>query len=297
MSTLVWVGRDGKEEAFAPDWMGSFEYPALSPDGATVAVGVRDDVTRLWIRRPDGSRTAIARGDLGTWRPSWSSDGRSVAFTTTSGASSAAGANDVFIGPADGSAQPRLVADLDVGAWEVELSRDGEWMVVRTDEGASFGVFRARRLRGDTALALIHSDSSFNTQAALSPDSRWLAFSSDRSGRVEVYVASFPDMQVRYPVSEGGGTEPRWARSGRELFFKSRGQLMALPVTPGAGFAPGAARALFPVANYASANNRPQYDVAADDRRFLMIRRPAADGPQDVVLVENFLADLASIGR
>ena len=104
-------------------------------------------------------------------------------------------------------------------------------------------------------------------------------------------------MQVRYPVSEGGGTEPRWARSGRELFFKSRGQLMALPVTPGAGFAPGAARALFPVANYASANNRPQYDVAADDRRFLMIRRPAADGPQDVVLVENFLADLASIGR
>ena len=59
-----------------------------------------------------------------------------------------------------------------------------------------------------------------NTQIALSPDSRWLAFTSDRSGRSEVYVASFPDMQVKYPVSQGGGSEPRWAHSGRELFFK-----------------------------------------------------------------------------
>ena len=101
--------------------------------------------------------------------------------------------------------------------------------------------FYARRLHGDTTLRMIYSDSSFNTQIALSPDSKWLAFTSDHSGHSEVYVASFPDMQVKYPISQGGGTEPRWAHSGRELFFKSRGQLMSLPVAPGAGFSPGAA--------------------------------------------------------
>jgi hypothetical protein len=99
-------------------------------------------------------------------------------------------------------------------------------------------------------------------------------------------------MQVRYPVSQDGGTEPRWARSGRELFFKSRGRLMSLPVAPGAGFAPGSARPLFSVAGYADAINRPQYDVGPDDRRFVMIRRPARESGQEVVLVENFLADL-----
>jgi serine/threonine-protein kinase len=291
-STLVWVARDGTEEPFAPEWVGSFEYPALSPDGRSLAVSVREAVTGLWIRRADGSRIRVSRGQLGTWRPSWSPDGRSLAFTTTSGASSEADANDVYLGPADGSSPPRLIADLDVSAWEVELSRDGEWMVVRTDRGAALGIFHARRLRGDTTLAQIYSDSSFNTQAALSPDSRWLAFTSDRSGRAEVYVASFPDMQVKYQVSEGGGTEARWAHSGRELFFKSRGRLMSLPVTPGAGFAPGSARALFSVAGYASANNRPQYDVAPGDQRFLMIRRPKRERGQEVVLVDGFFADL-----
>ena len=166
--------------------------------------------------------------------------------------------------------------------------------MARGDDQASFGVIHARRLRGDTALVKIHSDSSFNTQVALSPDSKWLAFTSDRSGRAEVYVASFPDMQVKYPVSQGGATEPRWARNGRELFFKSRGKLMSLPVAPGAGFAPGSARPLFSVAPYANANNRPQYDVGPDDRRFVMIRRPARESRQEVVLVENFVADLAA---
>ena len=206
-------------------------------------------------------------------------------------------ANDIFISPADGSSPPRLLADLDVGAWEVELGRDGEWMVVRADQQAAFGVFYARRLRGDSSIPLIYNDSSFNTQAVLSPDSRWLAFTSDRSGRAEVYVASFPDMQVRYAVSQGGGTEPRWARNGRELFFKSHGRLMSLPVSAGAaGFAPGLARELFPIGRYAMANNRPQYDVAPDGR-FLMIRRPDAAKRQEIVLVENFFGDLATQGK
>ncbi|MGE3526285.1 MAG: protein kinase, partial [Gemmatimonadales bacterium] len=293
-SRLVWVSRDGTEEPFASDWTGSFEYPALAPDGKSLAVSVRENVTRLWVRRADGSRLRISRGDLGSWRPAWAPDGRSFAFTTTSAAASEAGANDAYQSPADGSTPPRLLLDMDVGIWEAEFSRDGQWLIVRADDQASFGVFYARRLQGDTTLAMIYSDSSFNTQIALSPDSRWLAFTSDRSGRSEVYVASFPDMQVKYPVSQGGGTEPRWAHSGRELFFKSRGRLMSLPVSPGAGFAPGSARPLFPVAVYASAVNRQQYDVGPEDRRFVMIRRPARESQQEVVLVENFFADITA---
>ena len=290
-STLVWVSRDGVEEPFASEWVGAFEYPALAPDGRSVAVSVREEATHLWVRRPDGSRLRIfSGGDIGSWRPSWTADGQRIGFAVTNTATSAAGDNDVYLGPADASFPPRRFADLGISLWEVEFSRDGEWAVIRGDIGGAYGVFYARRLGADTTLTLIHSDSSFNTQAALSPDSRWLAYTSDRTGRAEVYVASFPDMQVKYPVSQAGGTEPRWARNGRELFFRSRGQMMSLPVSPGTGFAPGSARALFPVGPYAGAANRPQYDVAPDGR-FLMIRRPD-QGRQEVVLVDDFFADL-----
>ena len=291
-STLVWVSRDGSEAPFAPEWVGGFEYPALAPDGQTLAVSVREDATRLWVRRPDGSRLRVFSGDMGSWRPSWTADGQAIGFPITHGGTAAAGDNDVYLAPADGSSAPRRFADIDIGLWEVEFSRDGEWAVMRADVAGAFGVFYARRLRGDTAMTLIHSDSSFSTQIALSPDAGWLAYTSDRTGRSEVYVASFPDMRVKYPVSQAGGTEPRWARSGRELFFRSRGQMMSLPVGAAAGFSPGTARALFPVGSYARANNRAQYDVSGDGQRFLMIKRPTQEGQQEVVLVDDFFADL-----
>jgi Tol biopolymer transport system component len=293
----VWVSRDGTEAPVAPDWIGNFEYPALAPDGKTIAVSIRGSATDIWVRQADGARVRVTHRDLGSWRPSFAPDGRSFAFITAVGVSSNVGANDVYLSPTDGSTAPRLLLDIKPGVWEVEYSRDGEWVLFRAEDAASYGVFYARRLRGDTTLSMIHSDSSFNTQVALSPDSKWLAFSSNHSGPTEVYVASFPDMQVKYPVSQGGGTEPRWSHSGRELFFRSHGQMMVLPVSPGAGFAPGSAKALFSLSGLAEAINRPQYDVSPDDRRFLMIRRPATRGQQDIVLVENFFADLKATVR
>src|SRR3989304_5389479 len=160
-SMLVWVSRDGTAEPFAQDWTGQFEYPALSPDGKSIAVSVREAVAQLWVRRADGSRLRVSRGDLGSWRPSWTSDGRSFAFTTTNGLSSAAQANEVYLSPIDGSTPPRLLLHINAGIWEAEFSRDGEWLVVRGDGQASFGVFHARRLRGGNTPSMIYSDSSF----------------------------------------------------------------------------------------------------------------------------------------
>ncbi len=296
-SRLMWVGRDGSAVPFAPDWQAAFEYPALAPDGQTLAVSIRGAFTQLWIRRPDGARRKVSVGDEGTWRAAFAPDGRTFSFETTVGVSKSAAVasgNDLYESPTDGSSPPRLALSLDDGIWEAEYSRDGEWQVIRRDKPGSFGVILARRLHGDTALRTILDDGSFNTQIALSPDSRWLAFTSNVSGVSEVYVASFPDIQVRMLVSQGGGTEPRWAHSGRELFFKSGGSLVSLPVSPGATFTPGIPHPLFPVAEYASAINRPQYSVAPDDRHFLMIREPDAGPVPEAVYVENFTADLSA---
>lgn len=80
---------------------------------------------------------------------------------------------------------------------------------------------------------------------AVSPDGRWLGYASNETGALEVYVRSLAEGSGRTRVSTGGGTEPRWARSGRELFFRSRDSGYAVPVTPGPVFRAGAPRALF----------------------------------------------------
>jgi Tol biopolymer transport system component len=219
-------------------------------------------------------------GGVANWRPSWMPDSRSLTFISVRSSDTTGDDNAVYRARADGSGAVEMLLKPRWGVWETEISHDGRWMVVRTDEKEGRNILYRRSLGGDTTLIpLFNQDlaSVIAVQAALSPDGRWIAFvnGDEGVGGTEVYVASFPDMQSRRMVSRGGGGEPRWARNGRELFFKSRGQLMAVSVPPGPVFSPGDPRPLFSLAGFRSARNRAQYDVAPDGR-FVMIREPSA---------------------
>ena len=297
-STLVWVSRDGRREPLDAGWRGGFEYPAVSPDGRSVAVSLRDGSMQLWIWRADGTRQKLTQEGTVNWRPSWTPDGRSVAFTSNRRGGNSQDDFDLYLAPVDGSAPAELLHRHPFGLWEVELSRDGEWLVLRADEHDGDANLRARRLRGDTALVPLVVDASTTTQAALSPDGRWLAFVSNATGQREVYVSPFPGGGSTRLVSRDGGTEPRWAHSGRELFFKSGNQLMVVPITPGPALAIGLPRALFPVAGYHAARNRQEYDVAPDDQRFLMIQLGGGGARAEAIHVENWFAELeAKVAR
>jgi serine/threonine-protein kinase len=291
-SELVWVSRDGSSVPVDSTWRGDFDYPAISPDGTALAVSVRDGSTQIWIRRADGTRQKLTQEGTVNWRPSWSSDGRSIAFISNKRGDGSQDAFDVYRMPVDGSAPPELLVRHLFGLWEAELSRDGEWLVVRSDEAVAFSNIRGRRLNGDTALVPLVVDQATSMQAALSPDGRWLAYSSDATGRFEVYVTPFPSISSTRLVSIGGGNEPRWARSGKELFYKSGGRLMVVTVQPGAAFTPGTPRALFSLSGFRAARNRPQYDVAPDDQRFLMIKDFEDESGEDLVYVENWFPEL-----
>jgi serine/threonine-protein kinase len=293
-SELVWVSRDGTAEPLAPGWQGMFEYPALSPDGRALAVSLREGATHLWIWRADGTRQRLTRDGTVNWRPAWTPDGRSVTFISNREGAGGQDANAVYQALVDGSAPPERILAHTFGVWEAEVSLDGRWLVIRADEGANAANIRARRLAGDTALVPILVQADLTTQVALSPDGRWLAYTSDVSRRREVYVASFPDMASNRLVSSNGGVEPRWSRDGRELFFKSGGQLVAVPVPAGATFAPGLPRALFPVSGYRIARNRQQYDVSPDGRRFVMIRPLGGRAAAEAVYVENWFEELTA---
>jgi len=290
-SDLVWVSRDGSAVPLDSNWRGDFQYPALSPDGQSLAVSVADGTTQLWIRRSDGTRQKLTQEGTVNWRPAWTPDGRSVAFASNRSGGGNRDDFDLLLMLVDGSAPAELLLDHAFGVWEGEFSRDGRWLVVRSDEAANNANIRGRRLAGDTTLVPLLVDSTETLQIALSPDGRWIAYTGDATGRREIYVAPFPGITSPRLVSRNGGIEPRWAHSGRELFYKSGDGFMSVAITPGSTLTLGSPRRLFSVAPYRLARNRQQYDVAPDDRHFVMIR-DLAGSARDLVYVENWFPEL-----
>ena len=145
----------------------------------------------------------------------------------------------------------------------------------------------------DTVARALVATPAEELSPAVSPDNRWMAYSSNESGRREIYVRPFPDAGgSRFQVSTSGGTNPVWNRNGRELFYLDAAlNMVSVPVTLGATFQSGAQRILFPAAQYASLPFFRQYDVTADGQRFVMIRGES-DAVVHVVVVFNFLEEL-----
>ena len=129
--------------------------------------------------------------------------------------------------------------------------------------------------------------SSDEHSAAVSPDGQWLAYVSNESGQDEVYVRAFPKPGAPIQISSGGGREPRWAPSGRELFYRNEQGMVAAAVSTSPSFRVGRRQVLFDDKPYLAHQYGAAYDVHPDGRRFLMIRR-GAESPQVVVVLNWF---------
>jgi hypothetical protein len=126
----------------------------------------------------------------------------------------------------------------------------------------------------------------------LSPDGRWLAYTSDESGRFEVFVQPFPDPGARIQISTEGGEEPRWSRNGRELFYLRDERMMAVEISTTGALKAGAPRTLFEGRYVRSPNAVAGYDVAADGR-FLMVQPLHPDPPTNQIhVVLNWTEEL-----
>ena len=139
--------------------------------------------------------------------------------------------------------------------------------------------------------------SSSRLNAEISPDGRWLAYQSNRTGQFEIYVCSFPDVESLHQLSNAGGTHPAWARDGTELFYlDSAARLTVVSVRSDSRFEFGNPEVVLERSYYApvSTSGRP-YDVSPDGSRFLMIQEsPDADDTvsAEIILVQNWAEEL-----
>ena len=289
---LIWVTRDGKTQPVDPDWQDDyFRHPALSPDGKRLAVeknpvGPPRDI---WIKQLDRGPSIRLTLDGRNLYPGWKPDGQSVTF---SGFRS--GIYDLWTKRADGSAKAELQLHAKWDLWEPVWSPDAKWLIFEAVRAASdFDDILGIRPGIDTIPVALVATRYDETAPAISPDGRWLAYASNESGRFEIYVVPFPNTgAAKWAVSASGGTEPLWSHSGRELFYRAGGNLVAVEVKVTPTFSPGRSTVLFPAGGFVADALAQEYAVAPDDRRFLMTRPLAPSRPDELIVVDNWFEEL-----
>ncbi len=302
LSEVVWVDRSGAESRIDPNWtlrLVANGGMSLSPDGTQLAVNTIAEgsaETHVFVKRlPDGPASRLTFDGVQNVRPTWSPDSRHLLWVTNR-----SDKMEVWRKRADGSQGAELVVSIERSVWEGMISPDGEWIVYRTDDvAAGSGDILARRVTGDTTEVELIATVFEETSPALSPDGRWMAYSSAESGRKEIYVRPFPNVHDgRWQVSVDGGTEPLWAHGGRELFYWGRsGEMIAAQIETEPTLRVGTGRVLFQDSAFAYTRNDDHryYAVSLDDRRFLLSRPlevAEATSEGELILIENWLEEL-----
>ena len=296
---LVWVARDGKAQAVDPDWPGSYWGLALSPDGKWVAVARLADAEpiNIWIKRLDrGPSIKLTLEGNANYGPAWTPDGRSITFSSDP----ATGAVDLWTKRADGGTQAVMQLHKKGSLYNPRWSPDGKWLIFQTGAGSP----GSRDILGirpgvDTAPVPVVATKFSEMSPAFSPNGQWLAYVSNETGADEIYVVPFPNTGAgKWAISSGGGTEPLWDHGGNELFYRdASGDLVAVQVNTNPTFSLRRSAALFPAAGFSSLRFTPQYAVALDDRRFLMIRPLQTGTPDKLIVVENWFEELRATSR
>jgi len=287
---LVWVDRDGRTRpAFGEP--GGYEWPRISPDGKKVAVTNRtlDGRINVWVldlERDARSKLTLEGNDI---LPVWTPDGERITFGSIRGDSRVP---NVYRKAADGSGEPTLLVESDHPRFPRAWSADGNLLaIVEWNPQSMRDIWILDVENSGEARPFINSPFDEFTPI-LSPDSAWLAYVSNESGRYEVYVESYPRGRGRWLISSGGGTEPLWSADGRELFYRNADAMIAVPVQSTPTFSVGPPRVLFERALKRGVYSSLSYDVTADGREFLMIDRQVELVPNQLHVVLDWDEEL-----
>jgi len=285
---LAWKDRTGKTVGSVPSPLAS--ALKLSPDDKRVVV-VMDPPVDLWIYEMDRDQPMRLTNDAYVdTHPVWSPDGTRLIYQSYRTPEGREGA--VYEKAANGATPERLLFQAEPGMSVApsDWSRDGQWIVLTKEKARSPadltpGVRDLWLLpgSGDSKPAPYLVSKWDKLEPTISPNGRWLAYTSNEGGSYGVYVQTFPDPSGgKWPVSKKGGRFPRWRHDGGELYYQDpANHIVAVPVGPGATFSPRPSTTLDVAVQEASAFDFVfRYDVATDGQRFLLrsAAAPATEG-------------------
>jgi len=290
---LIWRDRTGRPVGTLGE-RGSQFHPRISPSGHEVAVGMtgpEQSAPDIWVYDVDrGLRRRLTFTPEIEFGPVWSPDGTEIAFARSTATTS----YEVDAVPVSGSRESRrIVASEGRGVSPGDWSPDGAQLVLGYWGGGGSGSPDLGRAPATGGQAEMLFDSEYSEgQGTVSPDGRWLAFSTNETGRDEVYVTSWPEPGVRYQVSERGGTYPVWRANGRELYFEDPSRQLCATAVEGSGrsFRVDSVDCLFEL-SVVGVGGR-QWDVSADGERILTVETQTSGEAESITLVQHWDVDV-----
>ncbi|MBN2319157.1 MAG: serine/threonine-protein kinase [Acidobacteria bacterium] len=273
----VWVDREGNEETI-PTESNFYMFCKISPDGAQAAFNSGPFVNNMNVWTYDLKReklTQLTFDEGFCAAPLWSADSEKIIYFSFA-------AGSISMMRADGIGEiDRLGSKLE---WPNVLypfskSKEGNALVLAEVTlqpfQADIGIMS---MEGDHAIQPLLHEKYNENYPQISPDGRWMAYQSDRTDRYEVYVRPFPDVYSGgpWPISTDGGDSPLWDPDGRELFYRSGDNYMAVEVETEPTFSSGKPEVLFTGTYFDNSNpyNHTFWDISPKDKRFLMIKQP-----------------------
>jgi len=261
---LVWVDRQGRTTPLASGK--GFEFPRLSPDGTRVAAAIHSPSSTHDVWTFDvGSGLETRITTLGTClQPAWTHGGRQIAF-----ASAADG--DLYTQSLSGDLPPQRLLEREGQQFPSAWTPQGKLLFHEQTRARHMDLLELDPASGEVR-GLATGD-PYEACGTVSPDGRWLAYLSDETGALEVYLRSYPELGPKQRVTPGGGTEPVWSAAGDELYFRRGHGLHAVRLSGDPAHPVAETSLLFEGDFVAGFYGRPNYDVAADGRRFVMVEQ------------------------
>ncbi len=285
LKQLTWRDRDGgKLGVIGPPQQG-VGMPVLSPDGSRVVVrAFENDNFDIFVHEVARSlKRRITFDSAEDDRPAWTHDGERVIYSSPFD-----GNVDVFTRSADGSGEVAELLASPENEYLYEWSSDGKY-AVGTSRGRLW-YFRATEAGNEHERTFFLEGEFDATSPDLSPDARFLAYESNESGRYEVHVQPFPEGGSITRISTNGGSQPRWSRDGKEIFYVEGDTLMAVPVNLSSSFSAGKPQRLFDGGGVFRGRGQ-RYDVAPDGRRFVVAELVEAAPESTVHVVLNWFEE------
>jgi serine/threonine protein kinase/WD40 repeat protein len=293
--TLVWVDRNGKEESLgvAPNDYGG---PSISPDGMRIALSAGTDIYIWNVVRKNLTRLTFDKKDART--PIWTPDGKRIVYYSNHENEAFGG---VYWKAADGTGAVEKLASMpDRTLFPWSMSSDGKTLVLQEVISMTNTDISILPVEGDQTRKPLIQTEYLESAPKVSPDGQWLAYSSHESGKSEIYVRPFPEVNKgKWQVSAGYGTSPLWAPDGRELFYLSADSAMAVAVETKPTLSFATPKVLFRNTNISFSFLGTSWDIHPDGKRFLMMKplaptgaTPAAAVPRKISIVLNWFEEL-----
>jgi serine/threonine-protein kinase len=271
-----------------------YACPRISPDGTKAALalssGSKSDIWILDVVRETITRLTFNEHSA---TPLWTPDGKRIAFS-----SGYLGREAVYWKAADGTGEDeKLGSELPLQKpWS--WSRDGKTLLLAEASRVSYNI-GILSIEGDRNRRPLLQEKHHEICPKTSPDGRWMAYASTESGKAEVYVRPFPDVNKgKWQVSTSGGVDPLWSPDGRELFYRNGEVVMAVSVKPDPTFSFETPKTLFRGTYVStSAIDHHPWDISPDGKRFLMMKQSGSTGegfagPRRINIILNWFEEL-----